>query len=48
MVEKPKNTTDECDFCEGKGYTQIQSCYDEPQSREDCPYCYGGKKDNTK
>ena len=35
---------EKCEFCGGKGYTQLQSFADEPHSREDCPYCYGGKK----
>tara|TARA_R100001460_G_scaffold104409_1_gene150100 strand:+ start:374 stop:523 length:150 start_codon:yes stop_codon:yes gene_type:complete len=31
----------ECEFCEGKGYTQLQACYDEVQSREKCFECSG-------
>ena len=31
----------ECEFCEGKGYTQLQACYDEIHSREECDVCIG-------
>tara|TARA_R110000737_G_scaffold35443_1_gene54456 strand:+ start:428 stop:580 length:153 start_codon:yes stop_codon:yes gene_type:complete len=30
-----------CEMCEGKGYEQIQSCYDEIHSRIECSYCMG-------
>ena len=34
-----------CEMCEGKGYEQLQSCYDEIHSRIDCIYCMGdGRK----
>ena len=30
-----------CEMCEGKGYEQLQSCYDEINSRIECSYCMG-------
>ena len=35
-----ENIGQECDFCEGKGYTNLQ-CYDEIHSRETCDECGG-------
>ena len=30
-----------CEMCEGKGYEQLQSGYDEIHSRIECTYCMG-------
>ena len=52
MKNKEEKKIQECEFCEGKGYTQLQACYDEIHSREQCNVCMGdgikvrGKNEN--
>ena len=41
MKNKEEKKIQECEFCEGKGYTQLQACYDEIHSREECNVCMG-------
>ena len=41
MKNKEEKKIQEFEFCEGKGYTQLQACYDEIHSRETCDECYG-------
>ena len=36
-----KKKKERCEMCEGKGYEQLQSCYDEIHSRIECSYCMG-------
>lgn len=41
LSNKEKTKSNPCEWCEGKGYDQLQSCYDEIHSRIECTYCMG-------